>query len=109
MTLLDQHEVTVQRFRRVRSPHGTVLEEDGPPITGVRCSFRELSSVESTEAGLVIRTFARVLARDWPGDDASRVFFRGAWWETKGSVLTRDGSEATRHFEINLVRIPTKG
>lgn len=106
MSAFDQHRVSVQLRKPKKTSYGTTLVNDGDPISGVPCTVRFLSTSEVTSEGLVLFTYGRLIAREWPGDEHSLVTFQGRDYDTKGEPLTFDGSPATAHVEVSLVRVP---
>ncbi|MBS3177750.1 MULTISPECIES: hypothetical protein [unclassified Pseudoclavibacter] len=102
MSAFDSHLVTVQPRKVHRTPHGTELVPDGPPIRKVKCGFRETGSSEQLSAGEVPSSDARILAREWPGDARSLVTHRGVEYSTVGRPKRRDGSPRTAHIEVLL-------
>lgn len=105
MTAFDQHRVDVTLRHPTATAYGTKLVVDDT-LTGVACTFRELSSSAVTSEGLVVNTAARIIARDWPGDEYSRVTFKGRDYDTQADPIEFTGSGTTHHWEVMLNRVP---
>lgn len=117
-TLLDTDTVIVQNRVHVQDPHGGHYEYRGDPLL-VACSVEgheqqagmfSISGAEdksvSDQGGLQEVTPIRILAREWPGDIHSRVWWHGDPYDVDGSpTYFPHSSETARHWEVRARRV----
>lgn len=115
--LFDKDQVIVQPRKPVRTAHGNKYENDGEPVRVV-CSVEgraqqagmfSISGAEDktpqNQGGLTEVTPIQILAREWPGDIHSLIWWKGDWYDADGSPVTRDtGTPESRHVEIRARR-----
>lgn len=102
MSLLDGNEdVVVQLMARGAdadgNPAGVVVGE-----VAVRCAVQSTASAEDSSRGTEIDTTYKVIARSWPGDERSRVVWRGRTWDTVGEPLRYGRSRLTGHVTLTI-------
>lgn len=117
-TLLDTDMVVVQNRRHVQDPHGGHYEYVGDPVAVV-CSVEgheqqagmfSISGAEdksvTKQGGVQEVTPIRILARQWPGDIYSRIWFHGDPYDADGSpTLFPHSSKLARHWEVRARRV----
>jgi hypothetical protein len=106
MSLLDRprHRLTVQK--RKAGPKDSVgnltLVNDGAPVT-VGANVHPLRAEEILSRGLQEVVARRVVARTWPGDIHTLIYFDGYEWEQEPAEHF-DQSPTTDHFEVVIKR-----
>lgn len=117
-TLLDTDTVIVQRRRHVRNAHGGYYEKYGDPILVV-CSVEghaqqagmfSISGDEdkspSVQGGLQEVYPIRILAREWPGDIYSLIWWNGDPYDADGSPnYFPHSTEIAQHYEVRARRV----
>lgn len=111
-SLLTADKVIVTPRRPVDTPHGMKLIPDGDPVE-VTCGVEGRqnqagmfanSGQEDTpqkQGGLTEITPIQIIAKTWPGDIWSAIWYDGDQYDTVGSpVQRRHGTEQSRHWEI---------
>lgn len=121
-TLLDTDTVIVQRRRHVQDAHGGYYEEYGDPVLVV-CSVEghaqqagmfSISGNEdkspASQGGLQEVQPIRILAREWPGDIYSQVWWQGDPYDADGSPnLFPHSTDIARHYEVRARRVVATG
>lgn len=115
--LFDRDQVVVQPRQPVRGAHGNSYKDDGPPVRVACCvegraqqaGMFSISGAEDKtpqdQGGLTEVTAIQVIAREWPGDIHSTIWWRGDLYDADGIPVLRDvGSPDSRHFEIRARR-----
>ena len=106
MSLLTnpRHSLVVQRREpgAKDSLGNPKLVDDGDPVE-VGANVHPLRADEILARGLQESIARRVVARAWPGDIYSLIYFDGYEWEQEPAELF-DQSRSTRHFEVVIKR-----
>ncbi|MEE8666839.1 MAG: hypothetical protein SOI13_01615 [Bifidobacterium mongoliense] len=114
--LMSRDRVIVILRHPVDTPHGMRLEQFGDPILVVcGCDGRQNQAgmfansgnedVQQTQGGLTEITPLEIIAREWPGDIWSTVWYDGDAYDTIGQpVERRHGTEKSRHWEVRAER-----
>lgn len=111
-TLMDTDYVIVVNQTVSDTAHGVRYEPDGDPIK-VICSVEGRQNqagmfansgqedVPQDQGGLTEITPIQIIAREWPGDIHSQVWYDGDMYDTIGSPVERKhGTDRSRHWEI---------
>ncbi|MCO6558485.1 MAG: hypothetical protein J6575_03490 [Bifidobacterium sp.] len=110
--LLTADKVVLIPRKPVDTPHGMKLVSAGEPVEIVcgvegrqnQAGMFANSGQEDTpqkQGGLTEITPIQIIAKNWPGDIWSAVWFDGDEYDTVGSpVQRRHGTEQSRHWEI---------
>lgn len=117
-TMKDSSYVVVQKRNVQRSAYGTSLVPDGSPIKVVcsvegRAQQAGLFSISGAEdkkpqpqGGLIEVTPIQILAREWPGDIHSQIWFAGDLYDADGSpVFRKSGSAKAQGVEVHARRV----
>lgn len=114
--LMSLDRVIVILRRPVDTPHGMRLEQFGDPILVVcGCEGRQNQAgmfansgnedIPQKQGGLTEITPLEIIAREWPGDIWSTVWYDGDTYDTIGQpVERRHGTEKSRHWEVRAER-----
>ncbi|MBT1161211.1 hypothetical protein JS541_04920 [Bifidobacterium sp. SO1] len=117
--LFDEDYVIVVNRRHVQDAHGGYHEQVGDPVK-VICSVEgraqqagmfSISGAEDktpsgqSSGGLQEVTPLQIIAREWPGDIHSRIWYQGDWYDADGEPTWRGhGSRLSRHWEVRCRR-----
>ena len=115
-SLLTRTTVTVVLRRPVDTAHGVRLEQVGTPYR-VTCDVEGRQNqagmfaksgaqdVPLKSGGLTEITPIQIMAKSWPGDLYSAVWYEGDLYDTVGAPVKRSsGTDRSRHWELRAER-----
>ncbi|KFI66540.1 hypothetical protein [Bifidobacterium magnum] len=122
--LFDSDYVVVVPRKVVQTAHGGKYVQSGDPVKVIcsvegRAQQAGMFSISGAEdkspsgqegGGLQEVTPLQIIARQWPGDIHSRVWYKGDWYDTDGSPVYRpSGSKLSNHYEVRCRRVVVGG
>ena len=122
--LFDTDYVIVVNRRHVQDAHGGYHEQVGDPVKVVcsvegRAQQAGMFSISGAEdkspsgqngGGLQEVTPLQILAREWPGDIHSRIWYKGDWYDADGYPTWRgSGSVLSQQWEVRCRRVVIGG
>lgn len=122
--LFDTDYVVVINRRHVQDAHGGYYRDVGSPVKVIcavegRAQQAGMFSISGAEdktpsgqkvGGLQEVTPLQILAREWPGDIHSRIWYRGDYYDADGYPTWRgSGSKLSQHWEIRCRRVVKGG
>lgn len=118
--LFDKDYVVVICRKHVQDPYGGIYQTVGDPIK-VICSVEgreqqagmfSISGAEDktpsgqTQGGLQEVSPLQIMAREWPGDIHSRIWYKGDYYDADGAPTWRgSGTKESQHWEIKCRRV----
>ena len=118
--LFDTDYVVVIPRKHVQDAHGGQYVQTGDPVKVICCvegraqqaGMFSISGAEDktpssdNPGGLEEVTPLQILAREWPGDIYSRIWYKGDYYDADGAPTWRgSGSRFSRHWEVRARRV----